>query len=439
MSTKTTLPIANALFVRGLELPNKMAMVYAQDYGYNVLTQLSAKVSSSIETMNPKVEVSALGNLSVFSPVTAAPTLSGVNLLVTVADPTGFRKGDVTGDANLVMGKVVSVAGNVITLEPVNGVSLNASTHFQVNHTAKVLFDSSTNRGSTGKTTFDYVPDTNFTYTGVMRESSSLDRRDKTSSFVKWKGDAWYTSKDELVVKRFAKSNEYNMYLAQLGVSGSGTSEAYQTAGVRWSIINRGGTYMPLTSALTQASWHNFLEEMVRKSSNNGRRLVALMGAAAMASLQDIAAPYIQYAGTSNTFGGTEVQGLSVMKYSYLGLSVDFVRWAFLDDEPFRSELSSVTGKPRMSHSILLVDLTPVPTADGSGEISPLQKYHFTGSELITNYIPGMIGLENNPSGVYQKGMSLTTSDLDSVKFEILSDSGYYMVADRMGLIEMVA
>lgn len=438
MSNKTTLPISNALFLRGLELPNKMAMVYAQDYGYNVLTQLSSKVGTPIETSNPKVEVSALGNLSVFSLVTAV-SLSGTNLLVTVADATGFRVGDVVADSNLIQGLCNNVSGNVVTLEPISGVSLSASTHFQVGHTAKVLFDSSTNRGSRGKTTFDYVPDTNYTYTAVMRESSDLARRDKTSSFVKWQGDYWYTSKDELVMKRFSKSLEYNLYLSELGTTGSGANERFHTAGVRWSIINRGGTYLPLTSELTQDAWHSFLEEMVRKSADNGRRLVALMGTQAMGRLQQIVSPYIQDAGMQNTFGGASVEGLSVMKYSYLGLSVEFVRWSLLDDAMFVNEISTVTGKPRQSSTILLVDLTPVPTADGTGEISPLQKYYFKDSELITNYIPGMIGLEGNPSGVYQRGMSLTTSDLDSVQFEILTDSGYYMVADRMGLIEMVA
>lgn len=438
MSNKTTLPISNALFLRGLELPNKMEMVYAQDYGYNVLTQLSSKVGSPIETSNPKVEVSALGNLSVFSLVTAV-SLSGTSLLVTVADPTGFRVGDIVADSNLITGYVSSVSGSVVTLDPVNSVSLSASTHFQVGHTAKVLYDSSANRGSHGKTTFDYVPDTNYTYTAVMRESSDLARRDKTSSFVKWQGDYWYTSKDELVMKRFAKSTEYNLYLSELGVTGTGANEKYHTAGIRWSIINRGGTYLPLTSELTQDAWHSFIEEMVRKSADNGRKLVALMGAQAMGRLQSICGQYIQYAGTQNTFGGTAVEGLSVMKYSYLGMSIEFVRWALLDDEMFRNELSTVTGKPRQSSTILLVDLTPVPTADGTGEISPLQKYYFKDSELITNYIPGMIGLEGSPSGVYQRGMSLTTSDLDSVKFEILTDCGYYMVADKMGLIEMVA
>lgn len=437
MANKTTLPISSALFVRGLELPNKMAMVYAQDYGYNVLTQLSTKLGASIPTDNPKVEVSALGNLSVFSTVTVNSTLSGVNLLVTVNDPTGFRVRDVVADANLKMGRISSVNGNVLTLEPMANVTFSASTDFLLNHTAKVLFDASQNRSSTGKSNFDYVPETNFTYTAVRRESSELARRDKTSSFVKWKGGYWYTSKDELTVRRFAKNEEYNLYLSELGSIGSGNGTTYTTAGVRWSIINRGGTYLPLTSELTEDVWQDFLEEMVRKSANNGRRLVALMGSAAMGRLQQIVAPYIVASGNNNTFGGASVSGLNVMKYSYLGLEIEFVRWALLDDEMFRGELSSVTGKPKMSSTILLVDLSPVPTADGSGEISPLQKYHFSDSELITNYIPGMIGMENKPSNVYQKGAVLTASDLDAVEFEMLTDSGYYMVAEKMGLIEM--
>ncbi len=44
----TNLDLSQSLLLRGLSLPNKMAMVYAQDYGYNVLTQLTSKLAPSI-------------------------------------------------------------------------------------------------------------------------------------------------------------------------------------------------------------------------------------------------------------------------------------------------------------------------------------------------------------------------------------------------------
>ena len=83
-SPNTTLDISKSLLLKGLSLPNKMAMVYAQDYGYNVLTQLTSKLGPSISSNQPKIEISALGNLSVFSTVTAVSGGSTGEILVTL-------------------------------------------------------------------------------------------------------------------------------------------------------------------------------------------------------------------------------------------------------------------------------------------------------------------------------------------------------------------
>jgi len=441
MSTITNLPISQSLLLKGLSLPNKMAMVYSQDFGYNVLTQLTSKLASSISTPQAKVEISSLGNLGVYSKVTTAiNTSTGV---VTVSDATKFRIGDIVADANLVQGLVVDVnyGANTITLAP-HSVSAWASGHFAVNHNAKRFFDASPNRSSFGKTTLNYTPDTDFALTAVTRESSHQSRRDRTASFVKWNGDFWWRSYDDLTLKAFAKQLEYKYAFSERAIKTGPHGEYYTTGGLRWSIINNGGTYLSLTGELTQTVFNDFLEQMVRVSAEGGRKLVALMGSAALARLQTILGDYIKYSGTANTFGGTSVTGLNVMKYAYAGLEIEFVRWSLLDDEMFRSELSSINGKPKQSNSIYFIDMTPIPAADGSGTIAALQKYHFNSDELIANYVPGMIGLENSDPSTIKATLagstmaSLGTSDVDGVDFHILSDCGLYCVADKMGLIE---
>lgn len=444
MSTISNLPLSQSLLLKGLSLPNKMAMVYSQDYGYNVLTQLSTKLAPSISTPQAKVEVSSLGNLGVFSKVNVAiNTTSGV---VGLTDVSKFRVGDIVADANMVQGLVTDVnyGANTITLAP-HSVSAWASGNFAVNHNAKRFFDASPNRSSFGKTTLNYTPDTDFALTAVSRESSHQSRRDRIASFVKWNGDFWWRSYDDLTLKAFAKQLEYKYAFSERAIKNGPYGEYYTTGGLRWSIINNGGSYLSLTSELTQTVFNDFLEQMVRVSAEGGRKLVALMGSAAMARLQTILGDYIKYAGTANTFGGTSVTGLNVMKYAYAGLEIEFVRWALLDDEMFRSELSTINGKPRMSNSIYFIDMTAVPAADGSGSISALQKYHFNSDELIANYVPGMIGLESSDASSVKAAIagstvaSLGTSDVDGVDFHILSDCGLYCVADKMGLIEFAA
>ena len=441
MASISNLPLSQSLLLKGLSLPNKMAMVYSQDYGYNVLTQLTSKLGSSISSAQAKIEVSSLGNLGVFSKVTTAiNTSTGV---VGVNDSSKFRIGDIVADANMVQGLVTDVnySNSTITLAPHSVAAFTAS-HFALNHNAKRFFDASPNRSSFGKSTLNYTPNTDFALTAVTRESSHQSRRDRTSSFVKWNGDFWWRSYDDLTLKAFAKQLEYKYAFSERSVKSGPFGEYYTTGGLRWSIINNGGTYLPLTSELTQSVFNDFLEQMVRVSAEGGRKLVALMGSAAMAKLQTILGDYIKYAGTANTFGGASVTGLNVMKYAYAGLEIEFVRWALLDDEMFRSELSSINGKPKMSNSIYFLDMTSVPAADGSGTISALQKYHFNQDELIANYVPGMIGLEGSDASTVKATIagstmaSLGTSDVDGVDFHILSDCGLYCIADRMGLIE---
>lgn len=451
-SPVTNLDLNQSLLLRGLSLPNKMAMVYAQDYGYNVLTQLTSKLSSSISSPQPKIEISALGNLSVYSRVSAAPTTptgyaTGEALQITLDDASNFRIGDIIADNNMVQGIIVdkpSGGGNLVVIKRVS-TTLATATHFLSGSIAKVLFDSSANRYSNGKTPLNFVPQTDYTYTAITRESSSQARRDRSASFVKWQGDFWYRSYDDLTLRKFSKSLEFKYAFSERAIVSGPQGESYTTAGLRWSIINNGGVYLPLTTEITQTQFNDFLETLVRKSAENGRNLVALMGTAMMARLQTLLSAYIQYAGNTNTLGGVSVEGLNVMTYSYAGIKIDFVRWALLDDDAFKGDLSGVTGKPRMSHSMYVLDLTPIPAADGSGSISPLQKYHFNNDEMLAAYVPGMIGLQDsNPSTIKQalaNGLSgsLSSSDVDGVDFHILSDCGLYCAAERCGLVELIA
>jgi hypothetical protein len=445
MATTSNLPISQSLLLKGLSLPNKMAMVYSQDFGYNVLTQLTSKLASSISTPQARVEISSLGNLGVYSKITANGTAAGSGgLTVPVVDASKFRIGDIVADGNLVQGIVTAVnqVGNILTLSAHSTATLTAGTHFLANQQVKRFFDASANRSSSGKSTLNYTPDTDFALTSVTRESSHQSRRDRTASFVKWNGDFWWRSYDDLTLKAFAKQLEYKYAFSERAIRTGPYGEYFTTGGLRWSIINNGGTYLSLTSELTQSVFNDFLEQMVRVSAEGGRKLVALMGTAALARLQTILGNYILYAGSQNTLGGTSVTGLNVMKYAYAGLEIEFVRWALLDDEMFRGELSTINGKPRMSNSIYFIDMTPIPAADGSGTIAALQKYHFNQDELIANYVPGMIGLESSdPSTIKAalsggQSVSLGTSDVDGVDFHILSDCGLYCVADKMGLIE---
>lgn len=441
-SPVTTLSVDKSLILKGLQSDAAIEMVMATDYGYNVLTQLMYRLGTSKSTPLARFEVASMGNLSVYQTITSNATASGVNLVVPVASSTGFRENDIVESRNI-QGQVVATTATTIVVAPTT-TTFSAGTHFLAGNVIRVLFDASPNKNSKGRSSLNYTPDTDYGYTAVTRESGSQSRRDRTASRVMWKGDYWYTGYDELTMRAYAKTLEYKYAFSERNVINQGTNkETYTTGGLRWSIINNGGQYMPLSSAMTQDDFNGMLYQMSMLSSEGGARLVALMGRAALARLQDIISDkYIVPVGLANTFGGTSITGLNVYKYAYLGLEVEFVVWNLLDDESFRGEISAINGRPIQSNSIYFLDMSPVPASDGSGMMNPLQKYHFNNDELIAGFLPGMTGLtaDSDPSAVKEAiagaNASLVVSDVDSSQFEILSDCGLYCVANKMGLIE---
>jgi hypothetical protein len=398
----------------------------------------------SKEVFNPKIEIASLGTTSIFSQITAAPSLSGTELTITVANSNGFRVNDVLADDNLVQGRVKAVVGNTIVLTPLN-TALSSSTHFQAGKTAKVFFDASANFDSRAKGTVKHIPDLDYTYCAVKRESGTQKRRERTGSYVTWHGNYWHASWMDIVLANYAKQCEFQSVFSELGAFNvGGADEYYTTMGLHQSIKQR-GTYFPISSALTLSDFNDFLAEIARKNANSGRNLGLLVGVDGLATLQTlIGNQYLTYTGTANTFGGVSVQGIDIYKYTYLGLSVDIARWSLLDDPMFANELSTINGKPKRSSSMYCLDMTPFPAADGSGMMNPVQNYHFTGSELIAGFTPGMIGVNDmTPSQlkdtIAQYQASLTVSDLDSVQFNILSDTAKYFAGDKCGLIELTS
>jgi hypothetical protein len=439
----TTLPINQAIYIAGQQAPNFMEMVYSRDYGRNVLTQLASLMGPSKSQSNPKITVPSLGQLSIYSDIVAAPTASGTELTITVASGTGFRVGDVVLDKFENKGRVKSVSGNTIVLTSME-TTLTTSM-FTTGHTAKVGWDASVNRNSGGKTGINYIPETDYTYCAVTRESGHQSRRDRQASDIMWKGNYWHTSWMDTAMTRYAKQLEMKYAFSERGIYYTADGEEYyQTDGMH-EAIKRNGDYYPLSAELTLSDFNDIIRDQRAKSTNGGKKLTAMMGVQALGNLQILLGDkYLQYVGSSNTLGGMAVQGIDIYTYTYVGLKIDFIVWDLLDDPSFRSELSSITGKPRRSSSIYFLDLSPVMAADGSGMINPVQRFHFNDDELVMGFTPGMTGINGSTPSQLKEAIaagpaSLAVSDIDSASFHILSDCGLYVLADQCALVELAS
>ena len=442
-SPVSSLSLRDNLIAKLLDEREVMETVYSQDYGYNKIQQMMDLMNpyGAISVGNPKFEVPKLGNISIAATVGIASTLSGNNLVVTFAQPNGnFRVTDIVADSNLIQGRVAQVLSSTkIVLEPYSTTSWNTGTHFTAGMTAKVGFDASASLGSGGKTSLTYTPELDFNFTGVCRDTTIQYRRDQIKTYVKWKGKDWYTSQQELMLRGFSKKYEYKTMYSERKL-GTGVGGDYSTTGgIRWNVINNGGNYYPISNQLTKSTFNDILYDFQMTVADGGRNIVAMMGKQAMGNLQsNVMDPYLLTAGVNNIFG--KATGFNNMKYGFLGGILDFVNYPLFDDPTLFPEISTITGQPKNSSTILLIDTSPVEAADGSGMVAPIQKRYFGNKEIIHKFLPGMIGMNSGSSDqAYSGDETLAVSDIDGVEMEVLSDDGLYIIPERFALIELTA
>lgn len=453
MANTNNLSIKDNLVLRGLNDPERSDIVYGTDFGYNKVSQLVDKTNKAAggpkRVYDQKFYLHKIGNLGIAQTI-ASVTTSGAatgNMIVTFTQPnSNFRERDVIGDTNMIQGKVERILSSTqVEISPVSA-TFSASTHFTAGQVAKVLFDASPNRGSRGKTGLTVTPTDDYNYTGVSRETNHMYIADGIKSYPKFKGKYWFTSHQTMTMKRFGRQQEWKTMFSERAILNAGTpQEAYTSGGVRWQIMNNGGTYLPLTGKITRSEWHDFINTMMRKTTNNGRRVVALMGQQFLSDIQELNQDAITYSGTTNTFGGASVRGFDSNMYAWGGMQLQFDKYNLWDDPEMFPEISTITGKPRWSTSCLIMDLTPVESADGSGEmVSPIQKHYFGSVPTRMKYMPGMMSLEemnDEKAGEIMKSgdYSLAVSDLDACQFELYENVGWYIIPERFGLIELVA
>ncbi len=431
--------VGQSLFAKGLEMPNIMERVYDATLGYNVVSSFINDINGgkSVRTDNAKYQVGKMQNMGITALI-SSNALSGTDIVVTLTQPTDlFRLDDVVSDKNNVSGRVIAKTSTSITLSPLYGVTFSTATHFVAGGFASFMFNLSNNSASKGTEVLNYTPDLDYNVTSITRRSGFISRRDMAQSWVKWSGKYWYFAQEPLTRMEFAREIERKFLYSERGYNvATPTGTVNTTGGIRWSARNQGGLYVPVSSPLVQSSFDDIIYDFAQKSAAGTRKIKAFMGRAALDSLQNINATYIQYPGSENTFGATV--GIDSTKYAKMGIQIDFVHCQAFDDPGFMPDVSSITGRMKKSSTILLVDMTPTPSLDGAGSIAPIQKYHFGEQEMIYKYIPGMIGANGMSSNALPSDYNLAANDVDGFSFEMLTDDGLYCVGEKMAWIELV-
>lgn len=447
----SNLDFANNLILNQLDMPDKSALVYDYSNGYNVVDFLVTRNAKprQIDGLEGKFSKPIMGISQVIAQVDSATTVSTTRLRVNFVDPNYdlFRLTETVSDgtANNYMGRVIEHGPGYIILEAAPPITAwNTSIHFVAGTFATVLFQSSANTGSVGMESLYEYPEYVTNQTSIIRESVELFRRDMSKTWVTFKGNYWASAQDELAMKRLSRELEFKALWSKYGQitnSALGGTVNY-SMGLKAAIQDdtRGGIYTPLTSAMTQEDFENFIGRVADKQSAAHTNLTIILGRGALKQIQSFTSPYIQFAGKQNTFGGETVKGLDVYKYDIGGIHCDFVMAPALNDKdrfPQVTTVPGLAGNTRLQYTMIALDNSDY-EAVGGGSLPAMEKVYFGPKEISYDYLSGVAMNGQKFFSGATSGNVIPVNDRDGISFQIYSDCAYDFMANRMGWLELV-
>jgi hypothetical protein len=449
MAQTSPLNVADNLTIRSLSDRNDFRNVYDLSGGYNkfgmIVNILNMPFGGGKQFDTDRYEKSVMGRGHVIAQV-AAVAQAGNTVVITLSDATynSFRVGDVIVAADhSISGKVIAASAGSLTVEPTESTIAEMLVAFAANAYVKVLGDSSPNFYSDGKSPLYEFPELIYNHSAVKRDTYLASRRENIASRVYYKDKFWGDAQLDLMVQRFLRQMEKQMLFsnrAQFTSQVGGESDL--NGGVRWSIMNRGGEYLPLASALTESQFDNFLANVWSRKASRSTPMTLFMGRGMMQHIQrTFTDGYIENAGSMNTFGGSEVKGIDVRTYSIAGVDVGFVELPVLNDTEFFPELTTVAGlsnRYRQQHTLFALDLDPI-EVKGGGLAPAIEKIYRGPSEFYAGYIKGMADA-GVPTAENFKDYSVDiVSSVDAHRCDVMADNGIDMIGKYSGMIELVA
>lgn len=451
MPTPNQLSISNFqnnLVLNGLDMPDRIQMVWDISGQWNTLTwltdRLSRQRSRQIVGLDGKFEKPIIGRNNVITAIAGNVLNGNGSLTVTFTDPTYnlFRLNRVVLDSNNFEGRVISTSPGTVTIEPLgNPAVFVAATHFASGF-IKDGWDASINMGSTGSTPLYEYPDYVFNYTSISRGTTDWFRRNMNQTWVRTSKDGkfWWSSIDVNAITQFAKDIEIKSWE---GVRSQTTSlnggVVNQSGGLLWAIKDpvRGGVVKPMSNNPTKADLEDFIMEVAARQAVPNVKLIGLAGQGMMANIQtNMTQDFIIHSGTYNTFGGATVSGIDVREYQIAGVSLAIIPCTYFNDRERFPELSTIPGVigTKRGNDLVILDEGMFPVI-GGGEAPALERCYFGDQDIVYGYLNG-IGMQGGGAPLSMAGQTFNqiVSNRDSVQFEIYSDCcPVDAIAQRMG------
>lgn len=445
----SNLDFSNNLLLNELNEPDKSQLVYDYSNGYNVVDFLVSKVSKArrIDGLDGKFSKPIMGISQVMAQVSSTTLITTKKLRVNFVDTTYdlFRLTETVSDgtASNYMGRVIDHQPGYIVLEVAPPLTAwDTSRHFLAGTYATVLFQSSANRGSGGMESLYEYPEYVTNQTSITRGSVDLFRRDMSKTWARFEGGYWASAQDQIVMQRYARELEFRALWSKYGTitnSALGGDVNY-SMGLKSAIQDskRGGVFKQLVSAMTQDVWENFLGEVADRQSAQHTDLTIILGRGALKTIQGFVAPYIQFGGSSNTFGGSTIHGIDSYTWSSNGITANLIMAPALNDRtrfPQQTLVQGLNGT-RLQYTAIALDMNDYETVGGGGSLPAMEKVYFGEKEIYYEHLNG-IAMGNGFTKGSSTGSVVPVTDRDSTSFQIYSDCAYDFMANRMGWLEL--
>jgi len=442
----------NNLLLNRLNKDDKSKAVYDFSGGYNLIDFLATRNAPArrIDGDQGMFYKPLMGNNAVVAQVSST-SLSGSILTVNFSNPTfnNFRVQVVVSDGTAAnnQGRVIAKGPGFVKLEVVNTGTWNTSLHFVPGTYCTALFVASGNIGSTGVESLYETPVYVSNQTSIVRESANIYRRDMVKTWVEFENGYWSTAQDYLTAQRFANALEYKALFgeySQTANSSVGGTVNY-SMGLRAAIRDpqRGGIYQPLSSAMGQGDFENWIGRMADRQALQHVNFTIMCGRGFLNAIQKFTTPFIQFAGSHNTFGGNEVKGYDVMTYSVNGITCDFILHPIFNNRdmwPAFSTVASLGQFTRMQYTAVALDLGMIDGV-GGGALPAIEKVYYGDEEVVYEYLRGIAmggGVPASAPAASSASGLPAVNDRDGISLQIYSDCAYDFMAYRMGWMEVV-
>jgi hypothetical protein len=424
---QTKLPLFNSLLSNTLNERNSFRDVVDISMGYNTpfLSLVNVmNMGNSKQIGSAIYEFAKRDNLAVSTQISAAAQ-SGLNLVLTLSDPAfnQFRKGDKVMDTEWVKAVVLTSGPGNVTIEPF-GTPLVAGTQFAAGQYIKVIGDASPNRDSRGKESLYNTPIMDFNFYSTKRDSVYLALEDMIDTYVRYKGQSWYFDQEMDMIRRAAKNMESDFIVSDRLQVTTSQGLTNSNGGLKWSIINRGGTYVKSNNLLDIDIFNQLLLEVASKNSAAQKEVTCMAGEAAMQIIHKFINEIGKFSGKNNTFGGQIVHGLQYNEYAIGSISLKLVPFPTFNDPVLFPELSAIGGAQgtRQSNALFMIDSSPNKIV-GGGDAPSIELFHF-GKEMYYGHIKGMAAAGADVSDFMNPADTIISSDIDGISAQWLVRNG---------------